>query len=198
MILSVENGKQKQNNYIVQIDRYNKAVRYKFYYEAMIIVYAMLEDRINSFLYYLNIVDRKRDGNIKFIKKNYQYVIYIYSKYTTASNTKIYFNKIYSKIDVIRSMLLWYKNEKNIDNYFYKTIVKKCDKLDVDKLLEVFNSLNRWCEYRNKIIHGLMDKNSDSINSDLEFETKNAYDLVKFIDLQVKRIKRVNIQYSCC
>ena len=51
-IKQVEDNKEKQQTYSKQLGRYKLAIRNEFYFEAMLIVYAMLEDRLLSFLYY--------------------------------------------------------------------------------------------------------------------------------------------------
>ena len=51
-IKPVADTMDKQNTYREWIGKYNKAIRYEFYYEAILIDYALLEDRLRSFLYY--------------------------------------------------------------------------------------------------------------------------------------------------
>ena len=44
------NGKEKQNQYAIQMDKLKKATYDEFYYEAIFIEYAILEDRLESLL----------------------------------------------------------------------------------------------------------------------------------------------------
>ena len=44
------NGKEKQNQYAIQMDKLKKATYDEFYYEAIFIEYAIFEDRLESLL----------------------------------------------------------------------------------------------------------------------------------------------------
>ena len=47
---NVKNNKEKYYSYKTQIEKYNRAVEEGFYYEAMLISYAIMEDRLLTFL----------------------------------------------------------------------------------------------------------------------------------------------------
>lgn len=64
----VKDNKDKQLTYQKQMGRYKKALDNKFYFEAMLIVYAMLEDRLHSFLYYIGAFRNANDRNLN-VKK---------------------------------------------------------------------------------------------------------------------------------
>ena len=55
LIKPVQNNKEKQETYRYHLGRYNCAMRNGFFFEALIIVYALLEDRLIAFLYYCGI-----------------------------------------------------------------------------------------------------------------------------------------------
>ena len=63
----------KYNNYKEQIGRLTKAMNAKFYLEAVFIEYAIMEDRLQSFLVTAGIYDEKKhwniSGKIKALKK---------------------------------------------------------------------------------------------------------------------------------
>lgn len=48
-IASVDNNYDKQMTYREQLGKYKVAMEHAFYFEALLIVYAMMEDRLRSF-----------------------------------------------------------------------------------------------------------------------------------------------------
>jgi hypothetical protein len=52
LIRQANNNNERQETYQYQLGRYKLAMKNEFYFEGLIIVYAMLEDRMRSFLYY--------------------------------------------------------------------------------------------------------------------------------------------------
>ena len=54
-ITPVTDNKDKKLTYSHNLKRYNKAMRDGFYFEAILISYAMMEDRLRSFLYHMGL-----------------------------------------------------------------------------------------------------------------------------------------------
>ena len=50
LIQPVSDNKDKQRTYTENMAKYKKAIAGEFFFEAMLIDYAMLEDRLRSFL----------------------------------------------------------------------------------------------------------------------------------------------------
>ena len=63
-IKPVENNKSKGKTYTALIHNYNSAMANGYYGEAELIVYAFLEDRLRSFLYYSNALDSRNSRTI--------------------------------------------------------------------------------------------------------------------------------------
>ena len=53
VISSVNDNQEKRYTYQENMKRYKKAIKEEFYFESLLIVYAVLEDRLRSFLYYI-------------------------------------------------------------------------------------------------------------------------------------------------
>lgn len=64
LIEVVKDGYEKKETYRQQIGKYRKALDNGFYFEAMLITYAMLEDRMRSFLYYIGAFRRADDSKL--------------------------------------------------------------------------------------------------------------------------------------
>lgn len=71
-IRPVTDGVDKEATYKTQIERYDKAVKNGFYFEAMLIVYAIMEDRLRAWLFYSDVLipDSQQDLIIKGAKTN--------------------------------------------------------------------------------------------------------------------------------
>lgn len=190
-ISEVKDGKDKQETYISEINRYKKAIRNEFYFEATIIVYALLEDRINAFLYYLKIANRKSDGYLMWNNKSKKVIQGIYVKLNGEDTKQIRLNKISTKINIIQSIINWnlYMSKDNIGE-IEKELIKLCTKLDLKKISQSLNELLDWCDYRNQIVHNLMNKYTKEINDNIWYKTEEAFELVRYIDSQIKKIKK--------
>ena len=55
---------RKQDNYAYYLRRHKIAMRNAFYYEALLIDYAMLEDRLQLLLYYSGVLKEKEDKRV--------------------------------------------------------------------------------------------------------------------------------------
>ena len=56
MVKAVTNNHEKYRTYKEHLTKYNLAMENEFYFEAMIIIYAMMEDRLTSFLYHIDAI----------------------------------------------------------------------------------------------------------------------------------------------
>ena len=60
----VKNNTDKQNTYRTNISRYNKAMKEGFFLEALLIDYALMEDRLRSFLYHIGLLENRDSYSI--------------------------------------------------------------------------------------------------------------------------------------
>ena len=63
-ILPAENNYDKAHTYEKMMQRYKKAVKEEFFFEAVLIDYAVIEDRMLSFLYHCGIQNSRTDIKI--------------------------------------------------------------------------------------------------------------------------------------
>ena len=64
LIKAVNDRNDKKETYCQQMGKYKRAMSNGFYFEAMLITYAMIEDRMRSFLYYIGAFRREDDPNL--------------------------------------------------------------------------------------------------------------------------------------
>lgn len=195
LIKEVENKKEKENTYRNQLGRYKFAMRQGFYFEAMMIVYSLLEDRMISFLYYCGIF--KSRNSLKLNNKIRQEVTKIV--YKDKVPKKIIFRNITTKLLFSKEIVLWSQNitgDEIKDSKYLMALKNQIEDVDADGLIAVIDSLenqeNGWLKYRNEIIHASMNKNLDSLYEKIEKQTIEGMEYARFIDSQVKVIKKNN------
>ena len=65
--------------------------------------------------------------------------------------------------------------------------------LDIGGLLTTLDQIDIWREYRNEIIHGLLNKNVTSVDAELKSKVEAGMEYARFIDSQVKALKKKNV-----
>lgn len=123
-IKTVVNNQEKRLSYKENFKRYNKAKESEFYLECLWILYAMLEDRTSSFLYYLGFTCEKKRASVtgnKRIKLQVRSILHM-----EQNNAKYKFDTISGKLSRITDVIAWSKttNEETSD---YQNAVKKSD-----------------------------------------------------------------------
>ena len=189
---SVKNNQEKFKTYKEIMGCLSKAIKAGFYYEAILIDYALLEDRLVSYLYHMGIIgerDKLKIGTKR--KKELKPILLSYNQ--KADNLRL--KNISTKIMIVKTLLLW-ASETTEDlsrNKYLKTLKSRCESVDVDGVVEILDSLDKWRDYRNEIIHCLMSKSTYSIDSTLKEQVLNGRDYARFLDAQLRIIKRGNV-----
>lgn len=194
MIKPVIDNADKQRTYREHKVRYKKAMENEFYFEALLIDYALLEDRLRSMIYHMGFLcDR---SCLKIWNKKTDFLKDVVSIYKEEDESyQLGISSISGKIKIVRCVLRWaaytyrdYHNDKHL-----LSLKNKCEGLDIDGLLIAFEKLNEWRDYRNEVIHALMNKNIDSLSVELKQRAEEGMTLATFFDNQEKTLKRGNI-----
>lgn len=194
-------GKEKQNAYRIEYSRYKKALAQEFYLEGLVIGYAIIEDRLVSFLHYCGIVSRDRES-LEVNKAIYPFIRTLLNKSEDAS---IKVKDIRVKMDIVEALLeLTPESAERIENDT-KTIIdrqnegkkrkrrivmgymvalqKKMDNLDKPELLTFFSSrLEPWRINRNQIIHALLSKKVEGVADAKKELSEAGYELTRVLD----------------
>lgn len=194
LIEPVHNNYEKYQIYKVQMGRLKKAISGEFYFEAILIDYAMMEDRLISFFYYIGAIDN-RNVSIKVTKKTKQYLRSIFG-----DKRNISLSSIGSKIELLQAILKWAESDTLIepDQKYLMLLRKQCrQQLDIPDCLRKLNEIDQWRKYRNEIIHSLLNKNSSAVNEKLEEKAIEGKDLARFLDDQSAKIRKGNVLRRC-
>ena len=194
-IASVNSNLDKYNTYRVLIGRYRKAIAGEFYLEALLIDYALLEDRLRSYLYYMGVLSTRTEVGIPAIaKKNIGPIVVGYK--VAKENDSLGVKNITDKMKIIRCVLQWSSEvtESEIgDNNYLIALKRQCESVDIAEILDTLESINVWKYYRNEVIHGLMNKNLESLDEGLYDAVIKGKRYSEILDNQLKVFKKGNV-----
>ena len=194
-IAPVSDNNDKFLTYTELTRKYNIAMENDFYFEAMFIVYAMMEDRLRSYLYYLGCLKGK--GSHKFDNSDIQSIIETLARKHLPKKERdnLDISGISGKRNVITATLKWALAGYEGCDGDYLAAVKAVyeDKLDIAECLDMLQKSAEWCEYRNELIHAMMNKNIESLYSELSDKTVEGMKIARYFDdSMVKKLKKKN------
>ena len=193
-IAPVADNKEKQATYQQQMRRHKKAMNDGFFFEAMLIDYAMLEDRLRSMLYHAAFF-ASREKTVCWKKTKPYFQSFVSEYKNEKDNESLGVTNISGKIKVIRSMLRWVVEGDSVDqsDRYLQKLDFQCESLDIGAMLETLDAIQDWCAYRNEIVHALLNKNTTSVYAELETQAENGMKYARFIDSQVRILKKGNV-----
>lgn len=176
-VAAVKDGMDKHNTYQILNERKKDALKKKNYLEVISYSYAMIEDRLLSFLHYLYIINR---NNYPFklesdVKKSITKLLYPKEE---KDESNPHFNNLNTKINLI----------KKIYNYDGDDVVIKNIKEHMEKVLEMNNlksdikKLDDWKGYRNEFIHSLYNKNIEALDEIIKDKAEVGMQLADAFD----------------
>jgi hypothetical protein len=164
-----------------------------FYFEAMLITYAVLEDRMRSFLYHIGALRRANDKNLN-VGKTKGFLRALYFQSENNANKRLDINQFSAKVKLIRATLAWAQQADFMTDEPYPTVLRSTYEqcLDMEQFLRILAEMEAWSGYRNEIIHGLLNKNYSSVNTQLREQVEAGMGYARFIDGQIKLLKKKN------
>ena len=66
------------------------------------------------------------------------------------------------------------------------------EKVDIGGLLDTLDEIELWRKYRDEVIHGVLNKNMDSLDESLSAKVSEGMEYARFLDGEVKVLKRGN------
>lgn len=192
LIKPAENNIEKAYTYRQMKGRYNKAMSEKFYFEAMMIDYAMIEDRLRSFIYHIGGMNNRTSLKLD-NKYSKAFLICLYNRLFNKKCSGLCLSNISTKYNLIRAVLNWVKTTDGTEGKYQQKLKFACESLDIDDVLSCMDELEKWCKYRNEVIHGLMNKNIMSLNDNLADKAEEGMKIAVRIDSYVRVVKKGNI-----
>ena len=178
LIKPVDDNKGKCKTYRMLLSKYNESMENGYYGEAELIVYAFLEDRLRSLIYYFGALDNRN-------------ALIVNDDMAVLMGDNVSIKNISVKIRIIRK-LLSLVSDKTIESDFaddVRKIVRHA--LQVSEVKKILKQIENWCDFRNQIIHALFNKDMDDLRAKYEEHVKEGYFLGRCIDRYVDAVKEV-------
>lgn len=196
LIEKVSGGEEKRMTFSAMIKQHNLALKHGFYLEALLIDYAMVEDRLAAFLWACGAVKMANGKGGLGNKRNKDSLMQFYTAYTKNTNYPKMSN-ISAKIDVCQALLNFGESDYAGTDRYLNALHDGLKALDIPALRDTLNDVTKWKNYRNEVIHALMGKRIDSLYDDLAEKAECGLGYARVIDNASKRLKRrKNIRLS--
>ena len=188
IISTAKTNTDKYNTYTSMITRHKEAVKHGFCFEALLIDYAILEDRLVAFLWaagVMNDMDNFSFGN----KNNKAQLRTLYNSYMKEDKIPRLQN-IGTKINVILSLIDFSQKEYNGADRYLLALHKGMNDLNLQKISENLTLLKDWLKYRNEVIHGAMTKDIYALYENIEEKAVQGLAYARVIDNEAKKLMR--------
>ncbi len=163
LISQVKDNMDKYRTYTNLMERYKKALDEQFYFEALIITYAMLEDRLRSMLYYMGTFDTRNCPDVS-EKAKQDLTVILHNKF--GENAGFNLNNITGKMNHIEAVIVWVESANENENeysLYLRELKSLMESVDVDDVLRIFKEMEKWLKFRNEIIHASLNKNIEAL-----------------------------------
>lgn len=178
LIKRVDDNSSKGKTYSALIFKYKEAIESGYYGEAELIVYALLEDRLRSFIYYSNLLDH---WNSNKINNNAEIIC----------GGSFDIKNISSKITVIGKALKVCSKKNEVLNPFEKDLKKSYTAVfKVGELKKKLDKIGKWIKFRNEVIHAMFNKDLEDLRQSYKCHVEEGMTLARYIDGQVKNLKK--------
>ena len=198
--MKVTNNQEKANAYKTQMARFKLARDQGFYYEAIFILYAMMEDRLSSFLLHAGV----SNNNCNELSRNIEVRQSLESIINVAADKQIKLLKISIKAEIIQKLLTWAASQalENSSDTYATALARQINQTaGKDEILIILDKIQGWCKARNELVHALMNKNLENQEQELHSLVDDGYAHCRKLDNFVRSFKirnniheRFNIQ----
>ena len=192
-IQPVQDNAEKQQTYRYLLGKYSHAMDQGFFCEALMIDYAMIEDRLHSMIYHMGfLADRGKTGIWKKARPYLQTIVNDYKKDNEVD--KLGTSSLCNKIKIVRSVCLWaaYTDGGYRDNAHLTILKSRLESLDIADVLDVLDAVDRWRAYRNEVVHAMMNKNIVQLEDSFRPYAEEGMKLARRLDAFERTIKYGN------
>ena len=104
------------------------------------------------------------------------------------------------KLYIVREAVLW--ATRVTDGYegdrYLVALTSQIESLDADALLQTLNDIEQWKNYRNEIVHSLLNKNVLSVEEKMMGIAIRGMDLARELDAHERVLKSGNVIRRSC
>ena len=192
---TIKNNMDKYQAYKTQIAKYNRAIEEGFYYEATLISYAIMEDRMLAFLDkigFVNITTTPKKVELSTTEAVRPFLR------SLVGEKNIDVRNISAKRRLIASIITMRYEEaeqyekdyaakqktSNMSGYLQELYMDIDESgIDREETLEILTKIADWCDRRNSLIHSMLNiKTGDTFDDEVETLAKESVILWRFLD----------------
>ena len=169
----------KYLTYRYSFSKLKKSITNEFYFEAILIEYAIIEDRIYSFfrrLGFLNESGNLPEGKRKLLKRTFH-------------KQTLRWTDISVKIKLIETLISL--ESFHVTNHEDKTYLLEFSlriKPFHDEIQQIILQLSPWLKIRNRYVHALMEYKTNTIEDELKAFVTQGETIIRLLDSLVKKI----------
>ncbi len=192
-VTKITDNMDKYNTYKELMERYKKSYENEFYFESMFIEYAVMEDRLRSILYHSGVIKERSSKSPDFIhnKEFLTNMFYEYNSNIPKEKYNIDFEKISSKISMLRAILRWSRQNKDyLVGQYPNKLKEQYQNIDKEKYLQLLKDIEKWKKYRNELIHSVLDANINSVNASLKLRVEEGKELINSLTELSRLVKK--------
>ena len=185
---------QKRQSFAFSFRRYERAMANGFYFEALWILYAMLENRMSALLCHLGFTKKENRQNVTGNQKAKWLVRTILQ--LPEGKTNYSFNKLSGKIRCVTMALKWAREDKTGLSKYEETVKNTLIHFAEDEsFIEALEYLNdKWINMRNQLTHALLNKDLIAASEAAKALAEEGYHPIRVIDNAADYIKNRNIR----
>lgn len=197
-ISQIDTNMDMYSNYKRNMARYNSAMKHKFYYEAMLIDYALLEDVTYEFLFHIGVFS---DRSSRKVFKNIKTPLLNVVNSTFPENKKwdaIRVDMISYKLSIIQAVAEWTDGvyEYDHEDKYLVELRKAMESCDIKLLIDTCEYIRWWLKYRNEIMHSMMKNNINSMDAEIQDIALEGMAYYKTLSGQKNVVKKGRIRKS--
>ena len=177
----------KHDMYTDTISKLDRAIELGFYYEAIMLEYALIEDRLTEMLDFLGIVNRK-EKSLSVTAKMRKPLRTLLGLNSTA---RIGIQNINTKLNVLS--LLANRTEDTEELIAYSAVYLQ-KKVEREKFTSTLECVRKWKDDRNTYVHGLMDKVPYDLEPQLDDLVRSGKKLFRELDSYAKKLKKCDVR----
>lgn len=192
---TIKDNMNKYQAYKTQIAKYNRAIEEGFYYEATLISYAIMEDRMLAFLDKIGFVNITTTPEKVELSTTEAVRPFLRS---LVGEKNIDVRNISAKRRLIASIITMRYEEaeqyekdyaakqktSNMNGYLQELYMDIDESgIDREETLEILTKIADWCDRRNSLIHSMLNiKTGDTFDDEVETLAKESVILWRFLD----------------
>lgn len=188
----VKDNYDKQRTYQEQLQKHTRAMKGEFYFEAIMIDYALMEDRLRSMIYHMGMLRDRMATRV--YQKHRPMLVEMVTECDGADAAKtLGLTNISDKMKIVRSVLRWAESAGEDQPDAYRAALRsRCRAMDLEEMKKTLKGIEDWCDYRNEIVHAMMNKNMDSLTKFLNARAAEGLVLARTLDKQLRLLKKGN------